>query len=793
MKTNFKKVLRELKMYKGRTFIALIGILIGVATIGFILSSYAILLREMNSNYMNTNPSSIIIKVRNLDSKGIELIKGMQKNIDIEARKTLIARVDRGNGTKGTLYLFAVEDFSNLRLDICSLEKGEFPKNSSEMVLERDSLKNLSNIKNGYDENILVNLPGGNETNMKLSGKVHAPNLAPASMEKYSYAFLTLEGLQKLGYQGWYDEIHLVSYDNRFDREKLQKSAEEMKESLVQAGYIVDKVDVPIPGKHPHGDQLKSLLFLLQAFAVISLFVACIIIINLLNFIMSKQTKQIAIMKAIGANTFDIALPYFLYVFIISMVAIVVSIPISITLGYGYSNFAASILNFNITSYHIPFWVFLVQAMTGITIPILVSLYPVYRSSRITVKEGLFEQISSKGTVNDKNSSLRKFFYNMNSKIKIPIKNVFRKKGRAALSILALATGGMLFITSQNIIASLNRTVDKSTQIFSFDYDIRLFGQYSEDKLIKTLSTINNIDKVEVYKSDTASFKNLDGTNSSNYLIKILPQDSKMINFKFIEGSKITDSDNSIIINKALLDEDNWIKVGMKLQMEIGGKSSIVTVAGIVTELPPIPTIYLNNNSYEKYYNGVGSQNILISAKTQNQDEQIKISKAIEEEFKASGINISQNWNINLLRKSFVEHLKVIVTFLSIISLLAVLVGGLSIASSISINISERKRELGILRAVGVNSKQIIKMISLEVIIMGLVGWLIGLIIAFPISIYAGNYFGQIFLHSNLNNTISVIGTIIWLLISLIVSYISGNIPARIASKTNLSEMLAYE
>ena len=75
--------------------------------------------------------------------------------------------------------------------------------------------------------------------------------------------------MSELFLSGTYDEIHIVSYDNRFDREDLKKSAEGIKECLLQNGYIVDKVDVPMPGKHPHGDQLKSLLFLLQTFAVI--------------------------------------------------------------------------------------------------------------------------------------------------------------------------------------------------------------------------------------------------------------------------------------------------------------------------------------------------------------------------------------------------------------------------------------------------------------------------------------------------------------------------------------------
>lgn len=772
---------------------AFLGILIGIASIGFVLTSYSILTREMNINYMSTNPASIVLKVSNLDVQGVHLIKEMKKNTEVEVRKNLIARIDRGNGTYGILHLYAVENFNDLRVDTFTLENGRFPNNSNQMALERDSLKNLLNLQKGYNENVIVKLPAGKDTKMYLSGLVHAPGLPPASMEKYSYAFLSLEGLQALGYQGWYDEIHLVSYDNRYDCNALKTLASNMKKLLMQKGYQVERVDVPEPGKHPHGDQLKSLLFLLQAFTIISLLVACIIIFNLLNFIMSKQTKQIAIMKAIGANTLDIALPYFLYVLLISIGAIIISIPIAILVGSGYSNFAADILNFKITSYKIPFWVYAVQVSSGILIPLIASFYPIYRSCKISVKEGLAEQTLSNKKSKDKIPFIRRIFIKTNTKIAIPLNNVFRKKGRTILAILALATGGVLFMTSQNMVASITKTVDVSMNTFCYDYDIRLYGQYPEDKIMKSLSNIKGVDDAEIYEANTAIFRKNDKTDSAYYTIKALPRNSTMIKFKLIEGSNIKNTENAVIINKALWDEEKWIQPGMTVTINIGGKSTSVTIAGIVNEVPPFPSIYMNLDSYKKIFNKNSMQNIMISTKNLTLKEQLEVTKEIEERFKKNGIDISENWNISLLRKSFIEHLKVIINFLSVVALLAVVVGGLSIASAIGINVTERKREFGILRAIGVNNRQTIAMISFEVIMMGVAGWLLGLILAYPISILAGNYFGQIFLHSDLDNTMSVSGAVIWFAISIVVSFVSGLVPAYKTARSSLKEMLAYE
>ena len=389
MRTNIRKVVRDLKMYKGRTVLAFLAIMIGVMSVGFVLSAFAILQREMQTNFLDTNPSSVVLHVKDLDAKGVDILRNKYPDMDIALRKTVQARVLREDGSFGTVYLFATNTFSDQIVDIFDLEAGIFPTTPNQIALERDSLKNLPQLSKGYDETLTIQIPGQEMQTMELSGRVHAPGLSPASMEKYSYAFLSLDALLKLGGEGWYNEIHIVAYQDRSDRDAMRDLAAQMSSALTAGGYSVVRADVPEPGRHPHADQLDSLLFLLEAFAVISILAAVIVMINLLQFLLSSQIRQIAVMKSLGASRTDILLPYILYVLVICSGSAIFALPIAILFGRAYAAFAAGILNFDITSDSIPSWVFLFQVAVGLLIPLLASIPGFYKCLRITVREGL--------------------------------------------------------------------------------------------------------------------------------------------------------------------------------------------------------------------------------------------------------------------------------------------------------------------------------------------------------------------------------------------------------------------
>ena len=822
MRTNMRKVIRDLEKYKGRTALALLAVMIGVMSVGFVLSAYAILKREMQTNFLTTNPASVVIHVRDLDSDRAALLRSAYPDADITLRKTVPARLQRSNGTFGTMYLFAVESFAEQTVDTFELEEGVFPENADQMVLERDSLKILPQLSKGCGEFLTVQIPGQEPHLMELSGRVHAPGLSPASMEKYSYAFLSLDALSALGDTGWYDEIRIVSYENRLDRVAMRALAEEIEATLTQSGCEVIRTDVPEPGKHPHADQLDSLLFLLQAFSVISVLAAGIVMINLMQFILSSQIRQIAIMKSLGASAADIVLPYVSYILMIGAAAVLAAIPAAVMVGRAYASFAAGILNFDILNDAIPPWVFAVQAGAGLLIPLLASVPGILKSLRITVKEGLSDspptgrrvrvagkitgagkipgtgktQGSGKMQGTGRKAAAQRF--RISSLLLMPLKNLSRNLKRTVPAVLALATGGILFMTSQNIVSSVNATVDGSMDTFRYQYDLRLAGREDPEKIEQTLRRIPEINDIEFYGTSQMFFSKSDETGSSVYPVRTISTESRLVDFSRImsgtaaERSALERTD-AVYINTALHDEEPWLTVGMTVTMNVNGSSGKVYIAGIVSEVPPLPCAYMAPEDYEALYGTPARQNVFLSTGVLTAEEQSQVAADIEAACASNGITVSENWNISLLRKAFVEHLNVIINFLAVVSVLAVIVGGLSIASIVGMNISERRRELGTLRAVGSNPHQTMGLVSGEVLLTGLAGWLTGLAVSIPVSVWAGNYFGRIFLHSDLTFAFSVSGAMIWLGLSLAVSLLSGLVPAANAARSPLKEMLAYE
>lgn len=761
----YRKAFRELWLYKNRTILAFAGIFIGLYCIGFTLSAYTIMLREMQANYMKTLPASLRIEVENLDLVAVELLRRVADTPDVEPRKCIRARIRTGENSFDTMDVYAVQDMRELRADAFFLESGAFPESANEVLIERDSLKILPPL----DGRVRLTVPGSPERELAVSGLVHAPGLPPASMEKFSYAFMSLETLQGLGCGGWFDEVLVRVRENCADRDALVRLGEKIRGELLANGYAVRQVVVPVPGKHPHGDQLASLLFLLQVFAVIAFFAAAGIIVNLLNSIMSTQVRQIAVMKATGARLRDVALPYLLYVFILSVCALAVSLPLAKMTGKAYADFAARILNFDIGDYSVPLWVYAVQIGLGIVTPLVISLYPLYRTCRITVKEGLFganAPVSGNTFVNTLSF--------LGTKAKIPFNNILRNKTRTILAVLSLATGGGIFMTAQNILASIDSTVQGSLNTYPYSHDIELHGTYRDTHIASALAK-TNIDNFAIHRSAGIQFRKPDGIYSPYYTLKILPDNNGAV------------SPHPFLVSQGLLDDEPWMRVGTPVSVNVGGGLQSLSLGGVVNEVPPLPFAYIRESAYARLpSSGGAAQHVILYG----QDD---IAERIEQSFADAEIVIAENSSIRKLREAFVDHLKVIVNFLSVTALLAVFVGGLAIASAIGISIAERRRELGTMRAVGANRRDIIRLVMVEVAIMGGISWAVALLFSYPVAQFAGNEFGRIFLHTDLVTTLSRSGAILWLALSIATALVAAFIPATRAAKAPLREVLAYE
>ncbi len=172
---------------------------------------------------------------------------------------------------------------------------------------------------------------------------------------------------------------------------------------------------------------------------------------------------------------------------------------------------------------------------------------------------------------------------------------------------------------------------------------------------------------------------------------------------------------------------------------------------------------------------------------------QMELGQALEEGYRGSGFRVQQMQTIAQLRTLIATVFNVIIIFLLFMALLLGIVGGLGLMGTMSINVIERTREIGVMRAIGASDGAVLRIVLLEGVIIGLISWIIGGLLALPASYFLTNTVGTILLQASPSYVFSVSGAILWLFIVMFLAGIASFIPARSASKLTIREVLSYE
>jgi len=123
------------------------------------------------------------------------------------------------------------------------------------------------------------------------------------------------------------------------------------------------------------------------------------------------------------------------------------------------------------------------------------------------------------------------------------------------------------------------------------------------------------------------------------------------------------------------------------------------------------------------------------------------------------------------------------------VSLVAILVGGIIVVITMLKAVSERTREIGVLRAIGWTRQRIIKMIIGESILLSLIGIVVGLIVKIGIVEILGST-GMI---PGLMPSFSVSLFVKGIGVALLLGIIGGIYPAYRASRLEPTEALRYD
>jgi putative ABC transport system permease protein len=214
---------------------------------------------------------------------------------------------------------------------------------------------------------------------------------------------------------------------------------------------------------------------------------------------------------------------------------------------------------------------------------------------------------------------------------------------------------------------------------------------------------------------------------------------------------------------------------------------------GTVFDLSSQRTIYVPLNVYQQESGLVGrSTSAWVATLPDDDVTQLQVEKTLRDAFDASGLRLSGTQTQAQIRTDNESKFSIITKMLMFMSILIAAVGAIGLAGTLSINVLERRREIGVMRAIGASSVTIASIFIGEGLLLGLIAW----VIAIPLSIPVGQAFsaviGQV-IKFDVIYQFSWNGALTWLIIIVVLSVLGSLLPAIRATRVSVRESLAYE
>jgi putative ABC transport system permease protein len=793
--SRWKKVWADFWGNRGRTFLTIATIAVGTFAVGFNSNMGLYMNQSMDDDYLSANPSEAQVYTSPLGDDQVKVASSVPGVDTVEGFSSVGAQILRPDGTKISINLTALEDPASLSLNLLKPALGEtdIPKyGSKEVILD------ASAISMGYKPGdvILLELDGGKQREIKLAGYIHDVTGFPYNLTNQASGYVTPDTLEWLGGSLDYNMLAVSVKENPTDQDHVTEVSQAVGDRMKDTGAEVYFVNVYQPGHHFAYSITQGVFFVLGVLGYLTVFLSAFLIVNTITALMTQQTRQIGIMKATGGGTSQIVGMYMVLILTFGIASLLIAVPLGNFVAEMIGGGMANWLNFYTSPYKGYTSTFIQQFIVAVIVPLLAAALPIYNSVRITVREALSDY-GLGANAQPKKDSVNRNSVLIPRPIQISLRNTFRRKVRLGITLFTLVLAGAVFIAVYNLWASFDKVMQDIQGYFLADINISFDRGYRFDKVAGIAMGVPEVESVEGWLEYPGTLKMGDDEAGTQILFVAPPSTSTLIDPIITSGRWLMPGDeNAIVIGNHLLNVFPDLKIGDWLTIEANGKESqweIVGTYSIAGNVSP-PLLYVN---YEYISRLVGVPEMAYSLRvittSHDSDSQKRVNEQLQVAFEKRGVQISGTQ----LSADFIRDQKaqtdVLVYFMLVMASLIAIVGGLGLMGTMSINVLERTREIGVMRAIGASNWDIQAIVLTEGMVIGILSWAISILIAIPITNVLCYGVGVAILTAPMPVVFGTSGIFAWLIFTVVLGSLASALPARRASRLTVRDTLAYE
>ncbi|MDO9103463.1 MAG: FtsX-like permease family protein [Methylovulum sp.] len=804
MKLFWHKVCSNLTAHKSRTLLAISSIAIGLFIVGALLGMMDMQLADMDKAHQLSRPSHInLILKSDADNALVEHIKNIAGVAQVDTLTQWTVRFKTpGNPAWQTGTALFRPDYRQQHFDRMTLLSGQWPQAQS-IAVERLSAK-----QTGLQLGDAVEFATTTGTVLlTTTGIIRHPFVKPPAFGGQVHFFIAPETAALFGVAPHSFRQLLVQIKPPYNADQARAVAAAVRTELGISGIGVNTTLLQNPEQHWGRPFFAGINLVLTVMAWASLALSCVLILNTVAALITQQTDQIGIMKALGARRGLIARLYLCEVLALALAALACALPLGMAGAYFSSRWLLDLFNIDMNGFEYSPRAVLWTLIGGLLAPLLAALWPIWRGAAMPVRQalasyGLGADFAGHGFDRWLEHKLSRILPTLYA---VALGNLLRRKARLLWTQSVLIIAGVLFIVIMSLAASVRLTLDN--ELARSRYAVRLgFSQDQPwaliDRLVRSVPQTTGVEFWRRLPAELANHnKPLRQAGSLGAQIVALPVTSRLYQPLIVAGRWFDSNDNGQ--NRLVLNADtaelNGIALGDTLQVSVAQADSTWQVIGlyrwfagsaytvepIYAPLSTIQTLTKRNET---------SSFALLSAKVETLAEEQTYADTLKQLFQDQHIKLDIYTTIARLeqRLNAENQFRPILSMLLGLAGLIAAVGAIGLSGTLAIGVLQRTREIGVLRAIGASSAAIFKLFILEGVFHGLMAWLISVPIAYLAAGPLSRELGVIMLGIQLDAVFCWLAVWLWLALALVLAILAAYLPARHATKIAVRASLGY-
>ena len=716
-------------------------------------------------------------------------------------------------------------------LEGLSIVDGEAPRGPDEVVLDEATAEqadyavgDTARIITAANQRVL------DKTVVGLAGYRDGGSLNGASVTVFDTA--TAQDLFQDG-EDVYTDIWVTAEDGVSQAELRDAVAEQLPDGLeaVTGDKAADESASQLV------EAISFLTTFLLIFAGISLVVGAFLIVNTFSILVAQRSRELALLRAMGASKVQVTTSVLVEAFVLGVLGATLGLGLGVLLAMGitalFANFGLDISGQPLI--FAPRTVIAAYAV-GIVVTMLAALLPAIRTTRIApvqalrddvampaaamhrrlvagtllivagaaaMAAGLFTDVSHAGwvlgagilavllgvagvspVISAPFLRVARAFYatvfgsvgnlaGLNS-----LRNPRRTTATASALMIGLALAGTMAIIGDSAKASVDKTIADN---FVGDYVVsNTFGQPFSTSVAADMAKIPG---VETVIQQRWAYLKLDGESSTMGAADPATIEDAL-RIEMVDGSLADLTDDTVLISDSYA-EDHDLGIGDTVTAEVPAGKSEYPIVGVYTDNPIIGVPVLTTPQTLITAGFQDADNFLIINTSKNSPEMLDALAAVVKDLPI--VTVKDQAGFAEEQRGPIDQL---VMMIYALLGLALLIASMGIMNTLALSVIERTREVGLLRAIGLSRRQLRRMITLESVVIAVLGALLGVVL--------GTGFGAAMMYALRDEGLEVISVpfgqlTAFLVLAVIIGVVAAILPARRAGRLDVLNAIATE